>query len=236
MSDFKLDTFYQCKEWRDLLSVLKHGRANNDGDIICEYCGEPVTAAYDIIGHHVIELNDINVSDASVSLNPDNIQLVHHKCHNRIHNKLRHGEDMRQAYLVYGSPCSGKTTWVKSVMNAGDLIVDMDNIWQCVSGLDRYNKPARLNACAFGVRDTLLDMVRYRCGKWLNAYIIGGYPLVSERERLCKSLGAREVFIDTNKLTCIDRLMNSNDGRNKEEWFKYIDDWWRKYSPRSYGL
>lgn len=233
MATYTLATFYKSEAWYKLMQLIRQERVNENCDIICEYCGEPIVRAYDCIGHHVIELNDMNVNDAMIALNPDNIQLVHHKCHNRIHNKLRYGEDIRQIYLVYGSPLAGKSTWVNEVMNEGDLIIDMDNIWQCVSGCNRYVKPGRLNACVFGVRDTLLDMVKYRHGKWLNAYIIGGYPLISERERLCKELGAREIFIDTPMEVCIERLTYCKD-RDLTEWVRYIHEWWMKYAPRSY--
>ncbi len=230
---YTLANFYKSDEWYRLCQVIKSERINENGDLICEYCGEPIVRMYDCIGHHTIELDDSNVNDAAISLNPSLIQLVHHKCHNRIHNKFRLDEAVRQVYLVYGSPLSGKTTWVNEVQNAGDLIVDMDNIWQCISGLKRYEKPARLNQCAFGIRDRLIDDVKYRRGKWLNAYVIGGYPLISERERLCRSLGAREIFIDTSKDECVRRLMNATDERNKEEWLVFIDEWWKKYAPRS---
>ena len=191
---------------------------------ICEHCGKPIVNKYDCIGHHKIELTNSNVYDADVALNPDNIMLVHHRCHNKIHNKL--GIGIKQVYLVYGSPLSGKTTFVQESMNPGDLIVDIDNIWQCVSGCERYVKPNRLKQNVFAIRDELIRMVRMRQGNWLNAYVIGGYPLISERERLIKSLGAREVFIDTPKEVCLERAVN-----RPEEYSKYILDWFEKYTP-----
>lgn len=223
---------YTSNEWRDLLTLIKLQRANDEGQIICEHCGRPIVKAYDCIGHHSVVLDEFNYMDASISLNPDLIQLVHHRCHNIIHNKL--GYAQRQVFLVYGSPLSGKSTWVKDNMSEGDLIVDMDNIWQCISGCDRYIKPNRLRQNVFAVRDSLIDMVRVRRGKWLNAYVIGGYPLISERERLIKSLGAREIFIDTDKETCLQRLKDCSD-RDLVEWEKYISDWWEKFGgpPRS---
>lgn len=226
-----LDTFYQSKQWVRLVAMLRIQRTNEHGDIICGHCGEPIVKAYDCIGHHIIELDDANVNDAMIALNPDNIMLVHHKCHNRIHHKLEYG--YKEIYLVYGSPFSGKTTWVDSVRSEGDLIIDMDSIWKCVSGCDTYVKPYQLNAVVFGVRDYLLDCIKYRRGRWRRAYIIGGYPLISERERLCKELGAREVFIDTDRQTCLHRLDNAQDGRDIPQWTKYINDWWNKYSPRT---
>ena len=226
-----LSSFYRSKQWISLLDVLKLERVNAEGKLLCEHCGEPIVRAYDCIGHHVIELTEDNYIDTNISLNPDNIKLVHHRCHNKIHNKLAYGESVRRVYLVYGPPLSGKTSWVNEVMNEGDLIIDMDSIWQCISGCDRYIKPGRLNAVVFGIRDKLLDDVRIRLGKWKNAYIIGGYPLISERERLCRTLGAREIFIECSMEECLQRLTLAEDARDKVEWEKYIEDWFRKYGP-----
>lgn len=218
--------FYRSDKWEKLLVVIKSERVDAEGNIICERCGKPIVRAYDCIGHHKIELTEENYIDASISLNPDNIALVHHKCHNKIHNKLSYSA--RQVFVVYGSPLSGKTTYVKEIAEEGDLIVDMDSIWQCISGCDRYVKPNRLKSVAFSVRDNLLEAVKYRKGKWLNAYVIGGYPFKAERERVSSVLGAREILISTTKEECLQRLYNSED-RNTEEWEKYINDWWLQY-------
>ena len=219
--------FYRSKEWENLLKVLRNERVDTQGNIICAHCGRPITRAYDCIGHHVIELTEENYTDANISLNPDNILLVHHKCHNIIHNKL--GYAQRQVFIVYGSPLSGKSSYVAEAMSEGDLIIDLDSIWQCVSGCERYVKPQRLRSVVFAVRDNLLESVKYRRGKWLNAYVIGGYPYKAERDRLVDTLGAREVFIDTDRETCLNRLLASEDGRDITEWTKYINDWWLQY-------
>lgn len=228
---YNLSNFYRSDEWRDFREIVINDRLNENGDIIDEYTGEVIVRKYDIILHHVIPLTEQNVNDLRISLNPNNIMIISHKSHNRIHKKFRTDEEVRQVFLVYGSPLSGKTTWVDGVKNAGDLIVDLDSIWQCISGLERYEKPGVLNACAFGVRDYLMECVRYRRGKWLNAYVIGGYPLSGERERLCRELGAREVFINTSKEECLARLEKAEDHRNHDEWQKYIEEWWRRYAP-----
>lgn len=228
---FTLATFYKSPEWYKLMQVIKTERLNARGELICEHCGKPIIKTYDCIGHHQIALDESNVNDYNISLNPENIILVHHRCHNKIHNRL--GIGVKNIYLVYGSPLSGKNTFVRDNMNDGDIVVDIDNIWQCVSNCDRYVKPNRLRSNVFQIRDAMLDMIRTRNGNWLNAWIIGGYPLISERERLCKRLNAREIFIDTPKDECIQRLHENPDGRDISEWEKYIEDWWEKYgSPR----
>lgn len=219
----QLSDFYKSKQWERLLVVLKAERANESGELICEYCGKPIVRKYDCIGHHKTELTEENFRDAEVSLNPDNIMLIHHKCHNIIHNKLQHSR--RCVYIVYGSPLAGKRTYVNEVKAEGDLVIDLDRVWDCVGG-----RSGRLNAVAFGVRDYLLDCVKYRRGKWLNAYIIGGYPLISERERLAKELGAELIYIDSTKGLCLERLFASDD-KDLVEWQGYITDWWEKYTP-----
>lgn len=221
-----LYNFYRSKEWENLLKVLKIERVNSDGQLLCEYCKKPILRAYDCIGHHVIHLTEENYTDSNISLNPDNIQLIHHKCHNLIHDRLGMSNE-RQVFIVYGSPLSGKSTWVNDNKSDGDLIIDLDNIWMAVSGCDRYVKPNRLKSVVFSVRDNLLESVKYRRGKWLNAYVIGGYPYEAERKRLADTLGAREIFIYTDKEECINRLIESK--RDPEEWIKYIDNWWLQF-------
>lgn len=223
---FTTSSFYHSSEWEKLLVALKIERLDSEGRIICEYCGKPIVKAYDIIGHHKVELTDANVNDFSVSLNPDNIAFVHHKCHNLLHNKL--GYAKREVFLVYGAPFCGAREFVQEAMNKGDLVVDLDNIWQCISGCARYDKPPRLNAIAFRLRDELYNAVRYRLGKWYAAYIIGGFPLSSERLRLCRELGAREVFIESTRDACVERLDKTKD-IDREAYLKFIDDWFSKF-------
>jgi hypothetical protein len=222
-----LYNFYRSDQWENLLKILKNERVNYEGYVICDYCGKPIIKPYDCIGHHVIHLTEENYTDYNISLNPELIQLVHHKCHNIIHDRLGMNTQ-RQVFLVYGSPLSGKSTWVKDNMTEGDLVIDIDSIWECVSGCDRYTKPNRLKSVVFAVRDNLLESVKYRRGKWLNAYVIGGYPFQGERDRLIDTLGAREVFIDTPKEECLNRLENCED-RSVKDWEKYITDWWLQY-------
>ena len=230
---FDLFTFYRSKEWQKLLQQIKQERLDQDGQIICEECGRPIVRAYDIIGHHKTELTPENVNDYAISLNPENIALVHHRCHNIIHDKLGMMKT-REVFIVYGPPLSGKTSWVKENKNDGDLVIDLDNIWESITGGPRYSKPPRLKAVAFKIRDAEIEAAKYRQGKWLNAYIIGGYPLQGERERLAKELGAREIYIEASEEECIARLEAEPDGgRDKEEWRGYIAEWFRRYTPRS---
>lgn len=230
---YTLDNFYQSKQWIKFYSMLRLDRTDKQGNLICWHCGRPIVSKYDAIAHHTLFLTDANVNDFSVSLNPDLVQFVHHRCHNKIHNKF--GYKRQEVFLVYGSPLSGKSTYVDTVSEPGDLIVDLDKIWEGITCGKKYKKPPVLNSVAFGVRDYLLESVRIRRGKWQNAYIIGGYPLISERERLCRQMGAREVYIDSTQEQCLLRLQTDSD-RDFDEWSGYIKTWWERYTPPPFAV
>ena len=218
---YTLKTFYRSDEWERLIARLKLERVDDNGQLICAYCGKPITRKYDCIGHHETTLTEDNVNDFAISLNPNNIKLIHFGCHNRIHK--RNEGFCQKVYLVYGSPCSGKSTWVKEVANKDDLILDLDDIWEAVCLCDRYHKPKRLRAVVFGIRDCIIDQVRMRKGFWRNAYIIGGYPLAPERDRLCDLLGAEPVYIEATEAECMARAQT-------EEWRDYVREWFASFT------
>lgn len=227
-----LADFYRTDEWEALLAVLSLERANDAGDIICEHCGKPIVLKYDRIGHHKKHLTLGNVNDANVSLNPENIAFVHHRCHNEIHERFGFGQPVRvfqpkKVYLVHGSPCSGKSTYAASVAGKGDLILDMDAIWACISANAQgihAGHDDRLRQNVFKVRDCILDMIKTRFGEWNNAYIVGGYPRIMERERMATLYGAEMIHIDTPRDVCELRA-----AERPKEWRQYIASYWDAY-------
>lgn len=198
--------------------MLMLERVNESGDLLCEHCGKPIVNKYDCIGHHKTPLTEANVNDYTVSLNPDNIALVHHKCHNKIHNRF--GTYTRHVYIVYGSPCAGKSTYVDSVALKDDLIIDIDRIYSAINN----GRSKRLYDNVMAVYRSLIDMVQTRNGRWVNAFIVRTFPLKGERERLASSLGAELVHIDTPQDVCMERALNRAEGYDK-----IVSDFWRKF-------
>jgi 5-methylcytosine-specific restriction endonuclease McrA len=213
--------FYRSREWLALRTTLMNERLIN-GELICARCGKPITKAYDCIGHHKIELTDENVNDFNVSLNPDNVELIHFRCHNIEHQRFEGYQ--QKVYLVYGSPCSGKSTWVERNALPDDLVLDFDKLWEAISISDRYHKPARLKSNAFALREEMLSQIQMRKGQWRNAYVIGGYPLRTERDRLCDRLGAEPVFLDEPQEVSTARYVN-------EDWRGYVREWFEAFIP-----
>ena len=227
-----LSQFYTSDEWRGFRASLLSERVNpNDGILYDEHNGKPLLNSYDIVAHHKIPLTMQNVNDYSISLNPKNIMLVSHRSHNEIH--ARYGfATLKKVYYVYGAPCSGKSTFVRESKGNSDLVLDIDLIWQAVTGGALYEKPDALKAAVFALRDTLLDIVKTRMGKWEQAWVIEGGANKADRERRINALGAEDIFIQCDKETCLQRLASDNTRELvREQWRGYIDDWFNRYQP-----
>lgn len=234
--EFKsLAQFYTSNEWRKFRKTLIAERINKkDGVLYDEHSGKPLLKDYDIILHHKIELTMKNVNDRSISLNPDNIMIVSIKSHNEIHNRWggRIRDYQRKVYYIYGAPLSGKSTFVKENMQQGDLVYDIDKMWEALSGEPEFIKPSSIKDILFDVTRTVIDDIKMRSGNWQNAWVIEGGALIGDRKRRIESLGAESIFIDTPKEKCLERLYNDkNRSAVINQWESYILNWFKTYQP-----
>ncbi len=236
MSTGVLKAFYNSKEWiifREQF-VLDHMK-QNDG-IICTECKKHIFERGDIQLHHSpIELTEDNYKDVRISLNPDNIKLICRRCHNKEHNRFCGGKHKRRekaVYIVYGAPMAGKKTFVYENMEPGDIVIDMDLLYQAVSMMPMYDKPDNLKYNVFSIRNHLIDNIKTRYGGFRSAWVIGGYPEKFIREKLSDDLRAELIYIEADKEICIERLNECHDYRadHKKEWIQYIENWFEEYS------
>lgn len=226
-----LNKFYKSKEWlvfrADVLIKRKP---------ICWHCENTFKANETMIVHHKIELDLGNVNDYNISLNPDNVEIVHHECHNAIHKRYGYGHyrkkiKQRGIYIVYGPPMSGKTSYVIENKGDNDLVIDMDSLYEAITMLPRYNKPRALLQNVFTMKNCLIDNIKTRHGGFNNAWIIGGYADKYERDLLQREVGAELILIKPSKEELYKRLETCNDYRkdNIDNWKQYIDDWYEKF-------
>lgn len=220
-----LQTFYASDAWRNFRMLLIAERGMR-----CQHCGELVAKARELTGHHEVELTPDNVRDHTISLNPERVKLVHHRCHNEIHKRFGAMRG-RSVYLVYGPPLAGKMSFVSDQMMRGDLIADMDRLYEAVSLQPFYDKPDNLLSNVIGIHNLLLDNIKTRMGKWGNAWVIGGYAEKFKRERTADTIGAELVYVGATKDECLARLQaDPVRSRNASEWRMYIDKWFEQYN------
>lgn len=221
-----IHAFY-CR--KDYLGLAQACKIKSGG--VCAKCGG-VFDISELRPHHKVELTLDNIDDVNVTLNPDNIEALCHDCHNAAHKRFGYAVGAKHVYLVYGSPCAGKTTYVNSVATRNDLIVDLDKIHRaiCICGL--YDKPDATKRVAFNVRDYLLDEVRTATPrrKWQDAYIIGTYPDRIDRDVFVQDYGAELVHIDTSKEECIKRAYQDIERTSiRDAVIGWIKAYWERY-------
>ena len=221
-----IHAFYCRKDYLDLAQACK---IKSGG--VCAKCGG-VFDISELRPHHKVELTLDNIDDVNVTLNPDNIEVLCHDCHNAVHKRFGYAVGAKRVYLVYGSPCAGKTTYVNSVATRNDLIVDLDKIHRaiCICGL--YDKPDATKRVAFNVRDYLLDEVRTATPrrKWQDAYIIGTYPDRIDRDVFVQDYGAELVHIDTSKEECVKRAYQDIERSSvRDAVIGWINAYWERY-------
>ena len=192
----EINAFYHSKAWRDLSYLLRL----NSGK--CQRCGR-VADMKQLHAHHKVLLTPSNVNDVSISLNPNYIEILCNSCHDEEHNRFGYTE--HHIYIIYGAPCSGKTTYALERMSMNDIIVDLDMIYEMLTGQDGHEHSDGLRFIAFKIRDTLYDIIKTRYGRFNDAYIVAGLPHRGEREALARRLGAELVHIDTSEDECIKR-------------------------------
>lgn len=126
-------------------------------------------------------------------------------------------------YLVYGPPCSGKTTYVREHMKRGDIVSDVDDLYAAISGADPHNaEDINVHDTAILLNEALLDMIRDRRGKWKNAFVISLANTEKRVRDAMERVNADEaVFIDTPPEVCMQRAQTE-----RPFYFRWvIEDW-----------
>lgn len=213
--------FYRSDEWDRFRKAFMAERMLRDGELICEHCGKVMVRQYDAILHHITPLDDMNVFDANVAFNPDNIMLVCHKSHNEIHERFGYESMTRHIYIVWGSPCAGKREYVEQNAGPKDLIIDIDRLYEAVNLGNR----GMVKSNVMQIYRQLVDMVKTRNGRWRTVWVVRTLPLRIDREGLVRDLGGGElIHIDTPKDVCMERAKERGG-----DWADWVNQYWDRF-------
>lgn len=212
-----LSNFYKTAAWQRCRERVINERTRADGLTYCDLCGKPILK--NIVGHHIEELTEGNVTDPEVSLNPDNIELLHIECHNKIHDRFQ--QNKKEVILVYGPPLT-TLEYIEDTANINDFIISLDYIYKSLNPQNPFRKHTKaITSLAFEIRQALYDIAKYRTGKWSRCFIVGTFPNKNERERIKREVGIdEEVFIDITKEEAYKVAKRYNVHSN---YYQYID-------------
>lgn len=241
-------SFYKSKEWlMTRETVLKRD------NYLCVKCGRPAEEV-----HHIIHLTPKNINDVAITMNPDNLASLCRDCHFKTHEedwqerceqgkaRVRHNRiteengtyfdeygmlQCRQVYIVYGSPRSGKSTYVNEHKQFGDVVIDVDLIIFALQGNQERHKDNNLKYLAVDIRDFLFKQLEEKNKNFdcKNVWIIGGFPKKKEREELAERLKAKLIYIPSTQTETEARAIKDDLYNDKKYAADVVNYWWRKY-------
>ena len=124
-------------------------------------------------------------------------------------------------YLVYGSPCSGKSTYIKEHKKDGDIVCDVDRLYSAISLNKEHDTELYAQEVASRLEEYLCGIIRNREGNWKDAYVVSLANTKEKVEKAKERINADEaIFIDTPYEVCMKRA------EERPFYFKWIiHDW-----------
>ncbi|WP_413539061.1 hypothetical protein [Enterococcus malodoratus] len=130
-------------------------------------------------------------------------------------------------YIVYGAPCSGKTTYVQQHIKDNDIVWDWDAVEFSFNGLSYQEKNQNINRFMKRVRRLFIDECIINTSvsdKWI--------ILTNLNQKLIDELDAVDEIkiyqMQTSKEECVSRL-SATARKDKDELLQVIEDWFNKY-------
>lgn len=124
-------------------------------------------------------------------------------------------------YLIYGSPCSGKTTYIKNHKRNGDIVCDVDRLYSAISFNEEHQTELYAQEVASELYKEMLNIIRDRKGSWKNAFVVSLANTPQKVDEMKERINADEcIFIDTPFEVCMERA------KDRPFYFQWIIDEW----------
>jgi hypothetical protein len=130
--------------------------------------------------------------------------------------------------VVFGSPCSGKSHYIRENANSADLIFDYDAIRSAISTEPHHKiEKSDHHGELIAIREFIAT--RNKGQIW----IATRWPTA----KLCEILpdNAEFVRMDVDADECIDHLMNDETRPDKSAWTDIIRDWYKEHGDQEFG-
>ena len=186
---------------------------------LCVKCGAPGTDVDHIIPKR-LGGQDIE----------SNLQVLCKSCH----SKKTANEDALPTVpteIVVGPKGSGRRAYVDKHRKNGDLIVDLDALYQAVSG--GTDKPKELLPYVIACQKAIYNRL---CRPWKRypqtrkAWIITAEPKRDKRTQLATELNASVTVLETSVSDCSYNLQQQGyDGGRYRELVAKAEKWWKDY-------
>lgn len=139
----------------------------------------------------------------------------------------------RNVKIIYGAPCSGKTTYAKRHMGKKDVVCDGDAITNALRLSEGHDQPAYLFELLMSMRNSFANFLGTSKGAGINTFWIiarrRDSPICKIAERHSKP---EYIEMKATQDECLTRLMSDSTRQDKEFWRGVI----LKYFSETEGL
>ena len=181
-----LENFYTSKAWQKCRRYVIADILSRDGALYCSRCRKEIMEPNDAVLHHIKPLDDDTVGDPDVAYNPDNLEILCHACHNAEHDKGWTLSREKRVYILCGGTDADREKYIVGHASDGALVVSIPRIQDALSP---RRKRDRLMPVVWQVRDVIYTSIEKRFGPWTEAWIVGEFSNVAEREALARRMG-----------------------------------------------
>ena len=181
-----LENFYTSKAWQKCRRYVIADILSRDGALYCSRCRKEIMEPNDAVLHHIKPLDDDTVGDPDVAYNPDNLEILCHSCHNAEHDKGWTLSREKRVYILCGGTDADREKYIVEHASDGALVVSIPRIQDALSP---RRKRDRLMPVVWQVRDVVYTSIEKRFGPWTEAWIVGEFSNVAEREALVRRMG-----------------------------------------------
>ena len=139
--------------------------------------------------------------------------------------------------VVYGAPCSGKSTYVKDNIGKKDITFDYDLLTRAITHSDTHILDRAIsNPIVRAIENVMIAKVKdeYKDRPEVLWYTTR-YPEKFVKDKL-KGFEVEYIPMKTTKEECYNRLEVDDSRPDKEVWKKKIDEWFTLYGEEERSI
>ena len=129
--------------------------------------------------------------------------------------------------LVYGPPASGKTTYVLQHKRESEPIVDLDMLFQAVTGLPEHDKPSVLLPFVRRLYALAIQAASEHCNG--RVWIVTSAATQAKRACIMANIpDYQEIYMDVSPTECLRRIRaDARRSASLAEWKPIIEKWFK---------
>lgn len=135
--------------------------------------------------------------------------------------------------VIYGPPCSGKTTYVRDRLQDQDVVYDYDALINAMTNrMTHLHDKHIAHSLAAQIKYTMLGWLRDTNNPVDVAFLITTYPSRDLKKKLADFDNVRYIRMEATMEECLERLKSDDSCPDKDAWEQVIRDWFGEFEGK----